>query len=56
MKKSLLTLVFVAITALSVSAQYRCGTDVMNNRYRSRNPFFGTITGQLQSIDAGRND
>jgi len=39
MKKSLLTLVFVAITALSVSAQYRCGTDVMNNRYRSRNPF-----------------
>jgi PKD repeat protein len=39
MKKSLLTLSFLAITILSAIAQYRCGTDLMNNRYRSRNPF-----------------
>ena len=39
MRKSLLTLGLGLITAMSAMAQYRCGTDIMNNRARSRNPF-----------------
>ena len=39
MRKSLLTLGLGLITAMTAMAQYRCGTDVMNNRARSRNPF-----------------
>ena len=39
MKKSLLTLGFLVISVIAATAQYRCGTDLMNNRQRSRNPF-----------------
>ena len=39
MRKSLLTLGLGLLTAITAVAQYRCGTDVMNNRERSRNPF-----------------
>jgi PKD repeat protein len=39
MRKSLLTLGLGLLTTLTAMAQYRCGTDLMNNRERSRNPF-----------------
>ena len=39
MRKSLLTFGLVLLTTISAMAQYRCGTDLMNNRERSRNPF-----------------
>jgi PKD repeat protein len=39
MRKSLLTLGLGFFTALTAMAQYHCGTDIMNNRARSRNPF-----------------
>jgi PKD repeat protein len=39
MRKSLLTFGLGIFTALTAMAQYRCGTDLMNNRERSRNPF-----------------
>ncbi len=39
MRKSILTLGLGLLTALTAMAQYRCGTDLMNNRERSRNPF-----------------
>lgn len=39
MRKSLLTLGFGLLAAMPAMAQYRCGTDIMNNRERSRNPF-----------------
>jgi PKD repeat protein len=39
MRKSLLTLGLGLVTTLTAMAQYRCGTDLMNNRERARNPF-----------------
>ncbi|MFM7813449.1 MAG: hypothetical protein ACKO66_02915, partial [Flavobacteriales bacterium] len=39
MRKLLLALVAFVGIASSSSAQYRCGTDIMNNRQRARNPF-----------------
>jgi PKD repeat protein len=39
MRKSLLTLGLGFFTTLTALAQYRCGTDIMNNRARARNPF-----------------
>jgi len=39
MRKSLLTLALGILTATVAMAQYRCGTDIMNNRARARNPF-----------------